>query len=88
MLEQMLANPGPLCGPVVQCDALGGVLPDFRSWIISQQEAAGYPLADYPGLMRWADGVSVKRPFWRKLRKLYMNPRLFLKDMLKNKLKN
>ena len=88
MLEQMLANPGPLCGPVVPCDALGGVLPDFRSWMISLQEAAGYPLADYPGLLRWADGVTVKRPLWRKLRKLYMNPRLFLKDLLGNKLKN
>ncbi len=88
MLEQMLANPGPLCGPVVPCDALGGVLPDFRSWMISLQEAAGYPLADYPGLLRWADGVTVKRQLWRKLRKLYMNPRLFLKDLLGNKLKN
>ncbi|MCO4152139.1 galactosyltransferase-related protein [Citrobacter freundii] len=85
LLEQMLANPGPLKGPVTPCNDLNGELPNFREWMIRLQEEAGYPISEYPGLLRWKDGVKVKRPLWRKLRKLYLNPKAFFKDMLKSK---
>lgn len=85
LLEQMLANPGPLKGPVTSCNDLNGELPDFREWIIRLQEEAGYPVSEYPGLLRWKDGVTVKRPLWRKMRKLYLNPKAFFKDMVKSK---
>ena len=82
LLEQMLARSeaerGPLKGPVVPCNDLGGELPDFREWMIRLQEEAGYPVSEYPGLLRWQEGVQRKRPLWRKLRKLYLNPRAFL----------
>ncbi|MGS3137013.1 galactosyltransferase-related protein [Aeromonas sanarellii] len=87
MLEQMLsrseAERGPLKGPVVPCNDLGGELPDFREWMIHLQEEAGYPVSDYPGLLRWQDGITLKRPLWRKVRKLYLNPRAFFRDMFK-----
>ncbi|HHQ4483465.1 TPA: galactosyltransferase-related protein [Aeromonas veronii] len=87
LLEQMLARSeaerGPLKGPVVPCDDLGGELPDFREWMIRLQEEAGYPVSEYPGLLRWQEGVQRKRPLWRKLRKLYLNPRAFFRDMFK-----
>ncbi|MBL0476139.1 galactosyltransferase-related protein [Aeromonas veronii] len=87
LLEQMLAcseaERGPLKGPVVPCDDLGGELPDFREWMIRLQEEAGYPVNEYPGLLRWQEGVQRKRPLWRKLRKLYLNPRAFFRDMFK-----
>ncbi|WP_220472499.1 MULTISPECIES: galactosyltransferase-related protein [Citrobacter] len=85
LLEQMLANPGPLKGPVIPCNDLNGELPDFREWMIRLQEEAGYPVSEYPGLLRWKDGVTVKRPLWRKMRKLYLNPKAFFKDMVKSK---
>ncbi|WP_221888525.1 galactosyltransferase-related protein [Leclercia adecarboxylata] len=85
LLEQMLANPGPLKGPVIPCNDLNGELPDFREWMIRLQEDAGYPVSEYPGLLRWKDGVTVKRPLWRKMRKLYLNPKAFFKDMIKSK---
>lgn len=89
MLEQMLALPDdqrpPLRGPVVPNPALGGVLPDFREWMIGLQEAAGYPVADYPGLLRWQEGVTRRRPLWRKIRKLYLNPVAFFRDMFQSK---
>ncbi|MFQ2059617.1 galactosyltransferase-related protein [Aeromonas veronii] len=85
LLEQMLsrteAERGPLKGPVVPCNDLGGELPDFREWMIRLQEEAGYPVSEYPGLLRWQEGVQRKRPLWRKLRKLYLNPRAFFADM-------
>ncbi|MBQ4667239.1 glycosyl transferase [Aeromonas hydrophila] len=85
LLEQMLARTeaerGPLKGPVVPCNDLGEELPDFREWMIRLQEEAGYPVHEYPGLLRWQDGIKLKRPLWRKLRKLYLNPRAFFKDM-------
>ncbi len=85
LLEQMLARSeaerGPLKGPVVPCNDLGGELPDFREWMICLQEEAGYPVQEYPGLLRWQDGIKPKRPLWRKLRKLYLNPRAFFRDM-------
>ncbi|MGN5078548.1 galactosyltransferase-related protein [Aeromonas veronii] len=85
LLEQMLARSeaerGPLKGPVVPCNDLGGELPDFREWMIRLQEEAGYPVSEYPGLLRWQEGVQRKRPLWRKLRKLYINPRAFFADM-------
>ncbi|MFM5846219.1 galactosyltransferase-related protein [Aeromonas veronii] len=85
LLEQMLARSeaerGPLKGPVVPCNDLGGELPDFREWMIRLQEDAGYPVSEYPGLLRWQEGVQRKRPLWRKLRKLYLNPRAFFADM-------
>ncbi|MFM5733795.1 galactosyltransferase-related protein [Aeromonas hydrophila] len=85
LLEQMLARTeaerGPLQGPVVPCNDLGEELPDFREWMIRLQEEAGYPVHEYPGLLRWQDGIKPKRPLWRKLRKLYLNPRAFFKDM-------
>lgn len=85
LLEQMLARSeaerGPLKGPVVPCNDLGGELPDFREWMIRLQEEAGYPVQEYPGLLRWQDGIKPKRPLWRKLRKLYLNPRAFFRDM-------
>lgn len=85
LLEQMLARTeaerGPLKGPVVPCNDLGGELPDFREWMIRLQEEAGYPVQEYPGLLRWQDGIKPKRPLWRKLRKLYLNPRAFFRDM-------
>lgn len=87
LLEQMLARSeaerGPLKGPVVPCNDLGGELPDFREWMIRLQEEAGYPVSEYPGLLRWQEGVQRKRPLWRKLRKLYLNPRAFFRDMFK-----
>ncbi|WOQ11920.1 galactosyltransferase-related protein [Aeromonas media] len=87
MLEQMLsrneAERGPLKGPVVPCNDLNGELPDFREWMIRLQEEAGYPVSEYPGLLRWQDGIRVKRPLWRKLRKLYLNPGAFFRDMFK-----
>lgn len=89
MLEQMLALPdeqrAPLRGPVVPNPAFGGALPDFREWMIGLQEAAGYPVADYPGLLRWQEGVTRHRPLWRKLRKLYLNPGAFFRDMFQSK---
>ncbi|MDU1088396.1 MAG: galactosyltransferase-related protein [Leclercia adecarboxylata] len=85
LLEQMLANPGPLKGPVIPCNDLNGELPDFREWMIRLQEEAGYPISEYPGLLCWKDGVTVKRPLWRKMRKLYLNPKAFFKDMVKTK---
>lgn len=85
LLEQMLANPGPLKGPVIPCNDLNGELPDFREWMIRLQEEAGYPVREYPGLLRWKDGVTVKRTLWRKMRKLYLNPKAFFKDMVKSK---
>lgn len=85
LLEQMLARSeaerGPLKGPAVPCNDLGGELPDFREWMIRLQEEAGYPVSEYPGLLRWQEGVQRKRPLWRKLRKLYLNPRAFFADM-------
>ncbi|WP_429135219.1 galactosyltransferase-related protein [Aeromonas hydrophila] len=85
LLEQMLARTeaerGPLKGSVVPCNDLGGELPDFREWMIRLQEEAGYPVQEYPGLLRWQDGIKPKRPLWRKLRKLYLNPRAFFRDM-------
>ncbi|MEH8244886.1 glycosyltransferase [Aeromonas veronii] len=90
LLEQMLsrteAERGPLKGPVVPCNDLGdaqldGEQPDFREWMIRMQEKAGYPVSEYPGLLRWQEGVQRKRPLWRKLRKLYLNPRAFFADM-------
>lgn len=85
LLEQMLARTeaerGPLKGPVVPCNDLCGELPDFREWMIRLQEEAGYPVQEYPGLLRWQDGIKPKRPLWRKLRKLYLNPRAFFRDM-------
>ncbi|HHQ4609749.1 TPA: galactosyltransferase-related protein [Aeromonas veronii] len=85
LLEQMLtrseAERGPLKGPVVPCNDLGGELPDFREWMIRLQEEAGYPVSEFPGLLRWQEGVQRKRPLWRKLRKLYLNPRAFFADM-------
>ena len=87
LLEQMLARSeaekGPLKGPVVPCNDLNGELPDFREWMIRLQEEAGYPVSEYPGLLRWQDGIRPKRPLWRKLRKLYLNPRAFFRDMFK-----
>lgn len=87
LLEQMLARTeaekGPLKGPVVPCNDLNGELPDFREWMIRLQEEAGYPVSEYPGLLRWQDGIKPKRPLWRKLRKLYLNPRAFFRDMFK-----
>ncbi|MGL5128239.1 MAG: galactosyltransferase-related protein [Aeromonas popoffii] len=87
LLEQMLsrseAERGPLKGPVVPCHDLHGELPDFREWMIRLQEEAGYPVNEYPGLLRWQDGITPKRPLWRKLRKLYLNPRAFFRDMFK-----
>ncbi|MDY7948460.1 hypothetical protein [Escherichia coli] len=53
--------------------------------MIRLQEEAGYPVREYPGLLRWKDGVTVKRPLWRKMRKLYLNPKAFFKDMVKSK---
>lgn len=85
LLEQMLSRSeserGPLKGPVVPCNDLGGELPDFREWMIRLQEEAGYPVNEYPGLLRWQEGITPKRPLWRKLRKLYLNPRAFFRDM-------
>ncbi|MGL6006819.1 galactosyltransferase-related protein [Aeromonas sobria] len=85
LLEQMLsrseAERGTLKGPVVPCNDLGGELPDFREWMIRLQEEAGYPVNEYPGLLRWQEGITPKRPLWRKLRKLYLNPRAFFRDM-------
>ena len=85
LLEQMLSRSeserGPLKGPVVPCNDLGGTLPDFREWMIRLQEEAGYPVNEYPGLLRWQEGITPKRPLWRKLRKLYLNPRAFFRDM-------
>ncbi|WP_254202962.1 galactosyltransferase-related protein [Aeromonas sp. FDAARGOS 1404] len=85
LLEQMLARSeaerGPLKGPAVPCNDLGGELPDFREWMIRLQEEAGYPVSEYPGLLRWQEGGQRKRPLWRKLRKLYLNPRAFFADM-------
>ncbi|WP_256353271.1 galactosyltransferase-related protein [Aeromonas sp. sif2416] len=87
LLEQMLArseaDKGPLKGPVVPCNDLNGELPDFREWMIRLQEEAGYPVSEYPGLLRWQDGIKPKRPLWRKVRKLYLNPRAFFRDMFK-----
>lgn len=87
LLEQMLSRSeserGPLKGPIVPCNDLNGELPDFREWMIRLQEEAGYPIRDYPGLLRWQDGIGPKRPLWRKLRKLYLNPRAFFRDMFK-----
>ncbi|MGG5824284.1 galactosyltransferase-related protein [Aeromonas salmonicida] len=87
LLEQMLSRSeserGPLKGPIVPCNDLKGELPDFREWMIRLQEEAGYPVRDYPGLLRWQDGIGPKRPLWRKLRKLYLNPRAFFRDMFK-----
>ncbi|WP_256351232.1 galactosyltransferase-related protein [Aeromonas sp. sif0611] len=87
LLEQMLsrseAERGPLKGPVVPCNDLNGELPDFREWMIRLQEEAGYPVSEYPGLLRWQDGITLRRPLWRKVRKLYLNPRAFFRDMFK-----
>lgn len=87
LLEQKLsrseAERGPLKGPVVPCNVLNGELPDFREWMIRVQEEAGYPVSEYPGLLRWQDGITLKRPLWRKVRKLYLNPRAFFRDMFK-----
>lgn len=87
LLEQMLSRSeserGPLKGPIVPCNDLNGELPDFREWMIRLQEEAGYPVNEYPGLLRWKDGIKPKRPLWRKLRKLYLNPRAFFRDMFK-----
>ncbi|MDR7019301.1 galactosyltransferase-related protein [Aeromonas salmonicida] len=87
LLEQMLSRSeserGSLKGPIVPCNDLNGELPDFREWMIRLQEEAGYPVRDYPGLLRWQDGIGPKRPLWRKLRKLYLNPRAFFRDMFK-----
>ena len=87
LLEQMLSRSeserGPLKGPIVPCNDLNGELPDFREWMIRLQEEAGYPVSDYPGLLRWQDGIGPKRPLWRKLRKLYLDPRAFFRDMFK-----
>lgn len=82
LLEQMLANPKPLSGPVVPCNDFGGELPPFREWMAQLQEEAGYPVSEYPGLFRYRDGVTTKRPLWRKARKLYLNPRQFWRDMV------
>ncbi|WCH21322.1 galactosyltransferase-related protein [Aeromonas salmonicida] len=87
LLEQMLSRSeserGPLKGAIMPCNDLNGELPDFREWMIRLQEEAGYPVRDYPGLLRWQDGIGPKRPLWRKLRKLYLNPRAFFRDMFK-----
>ena len=87
LLEQTLlrseADIGPLYGAVVCSNAFDNMLPDFKKWMVNLQEEAGYPIKEYPGLLHWKDGVKVKRPLWRKLRKLYLNPQAFFSDMRK-----
>ncbi|MFM1684638.1 galactosyltransferase-related protein [Aeromonas salmonicida] len=83
MLARTEAERGPLKGPVVPCHDLNGELPEFREWMIRLQEEAGYPVREYPGLLRWQDGITLRRPLWRKVRKLYLNPRAFFRDMFK-----
>lgn len=86
LLELMLARTEtqrtPLKAPIVHCNEFEvRDLMDFREWMISLQEEAGYPIQEYPGLLGWREGIKIKRPLWRKLRKLYINPRAFFSDM-------
>ncbi|BAJ00595.1 glycosyl transferase, group 2 family protein [Shewanella violacea DSS12] len=68
------------------CKVTGKVVADlnanFTSWMESNQIQNGYPIENYPGLFKWADNVVIKRTFRRKLRKLYLKPILFFKDMV------
>lgn len=86
LLEQILLTPRSLKGPILPCQELNQNLPRFRDWIIHMQEEAGYSFPDYPGLIRWQENIKFKRPLWRKLRKLYLNPKLFFIDFIKGKI--
>ena len=57
------------------------VLPDFPSWLMAQQALSGYPVNDYPGLFHFQVGVArSNRGIWKKLRKLLLNPKAFIRD--------
>jgi predicted glycosyltransferase involved in capsule biosynthesis len=52
----------------------------FSQWLKELQDKFSYPLQDFPGLFNWHNSVVIKRPLWRKVRKLYLHPKLFFKD--------
>lgn len=71
----------PLNGVVVGAVQNDVELPDFAEWLTEQQRMSGYKIEDYPGLFHFKDGVNQKRrEWWRKLRKLIVNPRGFFRD--------
>ena len=59
-------------------------LPDFQRWVVSQMHSYQLNLEEYPGLFRWKQGVSKPSgSVRRKLRKLFLKPRQFFRDMAK-----
>lgn len=52
----------------------------FVPWLTGLQEAFGYSVTEFPGLFALHPSVVIKRPWWRKIRKLYVNPARFFKD--------
>ncbi|WP_422134131.1 glycosyltransferase [Endozoicomonas sp. ALD040] len=59
------------------------VLSDFPCWLREQQILNGFPVEEYPGLFHFQAGVRKKNGgFWRKLRKLILNPRAFFQDSM------
>lgn len=58
-------------------------LPDFPCWLREQQVMNGFPVEEYPGLFHFQPGVKkISGGFWRKLRKLFLHPEQFIRDMM------
>lgn len=55
----------------------------YHPWLISLQEKYGYPVSEFPGLFSWTENSVKKYSIKRKLRKLYLHPRLFFADIKK-----
>ncbi|WP_298774445.1 glycosyltransferase [uncultured Shewanella sp.] len=64
----------------------GFVNKDFRiehqylDWLIEKQQEYHWAYPKYNGLFCWQQHAVIKRPLWRKIRKLYINPKLFTRD--------
>ena len=95
--ESALTLPKPLPGFKAEAAILAALkasigcshraLPDFSNWLREQQVLNGFPVEDYPGLFHFQPGVKkISGGFWRKLRKLFLHPEQFIRDiMLKHK---
>ncbi|WP_299008264.1 glycosyltransferase [uncultured Shewanella sp.] len=54
----------------------------YEAWLVQKQEEYHWHYPQYSGLFQWKAKQKIKRPLWRKIRKLYVNPRLFTKDLI------
>ena len=71
-------------GRVIEPFSSDIVLPDYKPWIQDLLQSNGFSPEKYCGLFHWQAGVEKRSGgFFRKLRKLMLNPARFFKDMLK-----